>query len=179
VSEINWYWLKKKVLYLKEHIKINENGCWIWQRAKDKDGYPKVRIKSCGLKDSHQGASRILLILKYGYNKPDYQCLHICNTPSCINPDHLYFGTPKQNAIDRVNGGHQGHIPPPMWGINNPWYGKRPPMCDTRTHEERSKQALKDWEKLSAAERTQRANKIWETRRLRYGPSGISSNRRG
>lgn len=28
--------------------------------------------------------------------------LHHCDVPSCVNPEHLYFGTPSQNAIDRV-----------------------------------------------------------------------------
>lgn len=31
---------------------------------------------------------------------PQHMALHLCNQPLCYNPDHLYWGTKKQNAED-------------------------------------------------------------------------------
>ena len=35
------------------------------------------------------------------------QALHKCNTPGCIEPRHLYAGTPQQNMDDKLRAGHQ------------------------------------------------------------------------
>ncbi|WP_394118326.1 HNH endonuclease signature motif containing protein [Xanthobacter lutulentifluminis] len=37
--------------------------------------------------------------------------LHRCNTPSCVNPDHLYLGTNLDNAADRIAAGTQARPP--------------------------------------------------------------------
>jgi hypothetical protein len=167
--------IELKFNYILKHIRRTKKGCWVWLLSKDKNGYPKMRSKSLGIKSSHhRAAGRVVLVHTLKYDEPDKQVLHTCCTPSCVAPDHLYFGTASQNALDRVRDGHQGFIPPPMRGKDNPWYGKRPPCCDVRTNEEMSQMIRRTWNKLSPKERTARANKVWKTRRSRYGTSGIS-----
>lgn len=39
---------------------------------------------------------------------PGMIACHTCDNPSCIRPEHLYEGTPKTNATDRVKRGRQG-----------------------------------------------------------------------
>lgn len=77
-------------------------GCWEWTGSKDMKGYGKV-WKSKKLVT----ATRISLRMKLGHPFPadtPFACHH-CDNPGCVNPDHLYLGHFKSNAIDSVTRG--------------------------------------------------------------------------
>lgn len=67
----------------------------------DKDGYPKAKYGG-----KLQPASRIIMRLLYGKEviKGKLIC-HTCNNRSCLNPDHLYIGTPQTNSDDKFKDG--------------------------------------------------------------------------
>ncbi|PQA71673.1 HNH endonuclease [Brucella oryzae] len=74
------------------------SGCMIWLGAVNKDGYPSVGINSKTLL-----ATRLVLSQKLGRPLMKSECAcHKCDVPSCINPDHLWAGTHRENIDDRT-----------------------------------------------------------------------------
>lgn len=87
---------------LAKHV-VNENGCWIWQGYKNKDGYGETSVS---------GKPWALHRLSYHfYNGPlenGKMICHTCDTPSCHNPKHLYQGTALDNNRDRAKRNKEG-----------------------------------------------------------------------
>jgi len=82
----------KEKLYNKT---VEKNGCLIWTGAKDAKGYGKIRI------DGHyQSAHRVMYQMSNGPIPDGLVVMHSCDTPSCVNPDHLSAGTQLQNVRD-------------------------------------------------------------------------------
>ena len=91
---------------LRFRRKVNKNGpmpaaytglktrCHIWTGACS-HGY------GCAWFNGRlERAHRLAYILKYGSIGSLY-VLHHCDTPACVNPDHLFIGLQKDNAKDR------------------------------------------------------------------------------
>ncbi len=85
-------------------------NCLLWKGSCDKDGYPKhTAYGRDNGKPRGQHTVRVnirVLELKLGRSLCDgMQSNHTCDHSSCINPDHLYEGTQKQNRADCVRRG--------------------------------------------------------------------------
>ena len=79
------------------------SGCWLWTGAVKDLGYGVI-----GLGTREQGtakAHRVAWELHNGEIPPKMNVLHRCDTPSCVNPSHLFLGTLQDNAIDCVSKG--------------------------------------------------------------------------
>ena len=80
--------------------KEDEKGCWICTSHSFVKGRPQITRK--GL---HGWMSHWLWEECFGdVPKGKFVC-HKCNDARCINPEHLYLGTPQQNQDDRLLAG--------------------------------------------------------------------------
>jgi hypothetical protein len=75
-------------------------GCWIWFGAKNRKGYGQLGI-TVGSKKTTARAHRIAYEKYIGSIPKGVLVLHKCDVPACVNPEHLFLGTDKDNAIDR------------------------------------------------------------------------------
>lgn len=76
-----------------------KTGCWLWQRhLGGPDGRGSLRVKGV-ITTAHRVAYEL-----YKGKIPKGKCvLHTCDVPHCVNPNHLWIGTHKDNAKDCLN----------------------------------------------------------------------------
>jgi len=93
---------------ISEHMKnyqIDSNGCWIFGGYHDKNGYgvfthgrgKQLRAHRASFEFHHGGLNAEMLVC------------HSCDNPSCINPNHLFTGTHKDNTQDMIKKGRMAN----------------------------------------------------------------------
>lgn len=80
-----------------EKVDKRAHGCWQWTAGKFAQGYGAFQLNGCA-----QRAHRIVWELTHGAIPRGKDVLHTCDNPSCVNPEHLYLGTDKENGRDRA-----------------------------------------------------------------------------
>jgi hypothetical protein len=84
--------------FASSYIAIPFCGCWIWARSIDADGYGIHYFKG------HKSfAHRRSYELSVGSIPDGLFVCHRCDTPSCVNPGHLFLGTCKDNIQDALS----------------------------------------------------------------------------
>ena len=80
---------------MQKTVRIPESGCWIFMGAIKSNGYGDI------WKDKKvTGAHRASYQLFVGEIPDGYDVCHTCDVRCCINPNHLFIGTRKDNMVD-------------------------------------------------------------------------------
>lgn len=86
--------------------KVNKDGpiptqcpelgpCWLWT-ASTTDGYGQFPLPRGHMQRAH----RLAWLWLRGPIPEGLHACHTCDTPSCVNPDHLFLGTDQDNMDD-------------------------------------------------------------------------------
>lgn len=76
-----------------QYVVAPETGCWIWQRKSTKTGYGQIWANG-----NTRLAHRVFWERVNGPIPEGLEVHHVCNNPSCVNPDHLLVITPADHA---------------------------------------------------------------------------------
>lgn len=86
--------------------KVNKHtltGCWLWTGTTNTLGYGHFKADT----DTTVRAHRWSYEYHIGPIPEGMLVMHKCDTPGCVNPDHLEVGTPKENSEDCVRKGRR------------------------------------------------------------------------
>lgn len=113
-SDLERFWAKVE--------KAGPDECWQWQAGGDKQGYghfwmPTLKRMVAAHRVSFEIANGPLPVKKVGtMGSVGTVVCHTCDNPGCVNPNHLFAGTQRDNNADKVRKGRQASHP----GERNP-----------------------------------------------------------
>lgn len=92
---------------LKKVDSTDPQKCWEWSEALGRGGYGTLWD---GTRSAH--AHRLVFEATHGVRLGRWQLVcHSCDNPRCVNPAHLWLGSPKDNTQDMIKKGRRVQDP--------------------------------------------------------------------